>query len=91
MLPHLADVMAPELWFMRRAINFAKLALFSTNDTVRYISNMGIHNSNSIFGGNVRFLEYSYHMNGKNDLGKWKSVCEDEADIIRVVEQVKVV
>ena len=89
MLPHLADVMAPELWFMKRAINFANLALFSTNDTVRYISNMGIHNSNSIFGGNVRFLDYSYHMNGKNVLGKWKSVCEDEADIIRVVEQVK--
>ena len=42
MLPHLANVIAPELWFAKRAINFARLALFGTNYAVGYTSNMDI-------------------------------------------------
>ena len=89
MLPHLASVIAPELWFAKRAINFTKLALFSNNDTVRYISNMGIYGSYSIFGGNVRSLELNYNLNVKNVLEKWERNCESDDDIVRVVEQVK--
>ena len=56
LLPHLAEVMAPELWFAKRAINFANLAITSKNKYVKTVSNMGLYGSYSTFGGNVRWL-----------------------------------
>ena len=89
MLPHLADVMAPELWFAKRAINFVKLALNNSNDTVKTILSMSRLDAYSTFGGNVRLLEYRYNLNIKNINEKWQNTCEIESNLIRVVHQIK--
>ncbi len=39
-LPHIAGVMDPELWFSKRCIRFIKISLNSDNVTVRTIINV---------------------------------------------------
>ncbi len=43
LLPHLAGVMDPELWFSKRCIKFIKMALNSDNIIVRTIINVGLN------------------------------------------------
>ena len=90
LLPHLAGVMAPELWFSKRAINFTKMALNNSNSYVQHISKMSVHGAYSIMGGNIRWLKYKYNMNTKEVIGKWKSICSSnrQKDLIRQSVQV---
>ncbi len=55
LLPHLAGVMDPELWFSKRCIKFIKMALNSDNIIVRTITNVGFNGTRSIMG--VNFLK----------------------------------
>ena len=91
LLPHLAEVMAPELWFAKRAINFVNLAINSQNQYVKSVSNMGLHGSYSIFGGNVRWLQYKYNLDVKQIYRQWNDVCKGEQHIplIRQAVQIK--
>ncbi len=50
LLPHLASVMDPQLWFSKRCIKFIKMALNSDNIIVRTIINIGLRGSQSIIG-----------------------------------------
>ena len=81
LLPHLAEVMAPELWFAKRAINFANLAINSKNQYVKTVSNMSLYESYSAFGGNIRWLEYKYNLDIKQICKQWNDVCKDEQHI----------
>ena len=77
--------MAPELWFSKRAINFAKLALNNSNSYVQYVSKMGEYGAYSIMGGNVRWLKYKFNMNTKEVTDKWKRTCNSvrHSELIR--------
>ena len=91
LLPHMAGVMAPELWFVKRAINFANLAINSKNPYVKTVSNMGLFGSYSTFGGNVRWLQYKYSLDVKQIHKQWNEACKDELhmSLIRQVAQIK--
>ena len=78
LLPHLAGVMAPELWFAKRSINFAKLAINSKNHYVKTVSNMAKYGSYSILGGNIRWLQYKYNLDVKQICKQWNDTCNDE-------------
>ena len=90
LLPHLAGVMAPELWFSKRAINFSKLALNNPNTYVQYVSKMSVYGAYSIMGGNIRWLKYKYDMNTKEVIGKWKFICGSsrQKELIRQSSQI---
>ncbi len=60
LLPHLAGVMDPELWFSKRCIKLIKLALNSDNIIIRTIINVGFNVTHSIMGGNWRHLRSKY-------------------------------
>ena len=91
LLPHLAGVIAPELWFAKRAINFVNLCINSSNQFVKTVSKMGLYGSYSTFGGNVRWLQYKYSMDVKQIYRHWSDVCSNEVnkDVIRKAEQIK--
>ncbi len=56
LLPHLAGVMYPELWFSKWCIKFIKMALNSYTIIVRRITNVGLNGTYSIMGDNWRHL-----------------------------------
>ena len=91
LLPHLAGVMAPELWFAKRAIHFVKLAINSKNHYVKTVSNMGLYGSYSTLGGNIRWLQYKYNLDVKQIYKQWNDTCYDElhTPIIRQAMQIK--
>ena len=91
LLPHLAGVMAPELWFAKRAIHFVKLAINSKNHYVKTVSNMGLYGSYSTLGGNIRWLQYKYNLDVKQIYKQWNDTCNDElhTPIIRQAMQIK--
>ena len=89
MLPHLAGVLPPELWFCARAINFLNLGIKSNNIYVKTVMNMGLYGAYSVIGGNLRLLEYRYNMNIKEMYKNWSATCQSESEVIRLVEQVK--
>ncbi len=43
MLPHLAGMIDPELWFAKRSIKFISMYMKSDNNTVKTISMMGVN------------------------------------------------
>ncbi len=69
LLPHLAGVMDPELWFSKRCIKFIKMALQIT--IVRTITNVGLNGTHSIIGGNLRHLRSKYGMEECNVMKSW--------------------
>ena len=89
LLPHLANVMSPELSFSKRAISFTRSLLKSNNDTVRTITGMGVYGQHSILGANARHLIYKYDMNCKVVNQEWKRQCTKQAELIRMSQQIK--
>ena len=80
LLPHLAGVMAPNLWFDKRAVKFAMLGLNSSNYNVKTILSMGVWGSYSVFGGNVRSLQFRYGLDIKEPGRKWLLQAESNDD-----------
>ncbi len=71
MLPLIAVVMDLEFWFAKRSINFLNIALNSSSQNIKWISNMGCFGTYSIMGGNIRLLIEKYDMNVKNVVKAW--------------------
>ncbi len=86
LLPHLAGVMDPELWFSKRCIKFIKMALNSDNLIVRTITNVGLNGTHSIMGGNWRHLRSKYGMEKCNVMKSWDEKCKNECESIGVCE-----
>ena len=89
MLPHIAGVMDPELWFARRCIKFIDTCLTSDNNTVKTISMMGVNGLYSVLGANYRILCTKYNMNVNNVRNAWSEKCVIQEEIIRMCEQVR--
>ena len=89
LLPHLAQVMAPQLWFAKRSIKFAKMALESRNPVVKHITAMGLYGSHSILGGNIRLLNVEYKLNSNVINKLWLNKCNELNDAIRVGDQIR--
>ena len=53
------------------------------------ITGMGIYGKHSILGANVRHLTAKFEMSSKFIDDKWKSLCQDQGEIIRTSEQIK--
>ena len=88
LLPHLAGVMSPKLWFAKRALSFAKVGLQHRNENVKYILRMGSRGSYSIFGGNVRYLEYKYDLSAKEINEVWRNTEDDNENEVRLAYQI---
>ncbi len=56
MLPLIAEVMDPEVWFAKGSINFLNMAFNSSSQNVQWISIMGGFGTYSIIGGNIKLL-----------------------------------
>ncbi len=61
----------------------------SENCTVHTISNMGRYGSHSIMGANFKYLNKKYCMDESNVYSKWKHVCANNKELIRICMQVK--
>ncbi len=89
LLPHIAGVMDPQLWLVKRCIKFINMCINSDNVIVRTISNMGCNSAYSILGCNYRYLKMKYDMDVKNVFYKWNEICDVNTEVIRISEQVK--
>ncbi len=67
----IARVIDPEFWFAKRSINLLNIALNSSSQNIKWISNMGCFGTYSIMGGNIRLLIEKYDMNLKNVMKAW--------------------
>ncbi len=81
--------MDSEFFFEKRCIKFIKMALVSKNCTVGTISNMGWYGSHSIMGANFKHLNRKYCIDESNVYSKWKHVCANNEELIRICMQVK--
>ncbi len=84
MLPHLAGMIYPELWFAKRCIKFISMFMKSDNNT---ISMMGANGLYYVLGANYRVLCTKYGMNLNNIMKVWNDRCANEEDIIRKCEK----
>ncbi len=82
-------IMDPEFWFAKRCIIFLNIALNSSSQNVKLISNMGCLGTYSIMGGNIRLLIEKYDMNVKNVMKAWNERTSKNEKLVRVSEQVK--
>ncbi len=89
MLPHLAGMIDPELWFAKWCIKFISMCMKSDNNTVKTISMMGVNGLYSDLGANYRVLCTKYGMNLNNIMKVWNERSANEEDIIRKCEQVR--
>ncbi len=89
MLPLIAGVTDPEFWFAKRSINFLKMALNSSSQNVKSISNMGRFGTYSIMAGNIRLLIEKYNMNVKHVVKVWNERISRNEELMRVCEQIK--
>ncbi len=89
MLLLIARVMDPEFWFAKRSINVLNMALNSSSQNVKWISNMGRFGTYSIVGGNIRLLIEKYDMNVKYIMKSWNERTSKNEELVRVSEQVK--
>ncbi len=89
LLPHLAGVMDPELWFSKRCIKFIKMALNSNNIIVRTITNVGLNGTHSHMGGNWRHLRSKYGMEECNVMKSWDEKFKNECESVGVCEQIR--
>ncbi len=83
MLPHLAGMIYPELWFVKRCIKFLSMCMKSDNDTVKTISMMDVNGLYSVLS------DTKYGMNLNNIMKVWNERCANEEEIIRKYEQVR--
>ncbi len=65
------------------------MALVSENYTVCTFSNMGLYGSHSIMGANFKHLNRKYYMDESNVYSKWKYVCVNNEELIRICMQIK--
>lgn len=86
LLPHLAGVMDPKLWFEKRATKFARSALNHNNVNVKNILHMGSRGAYSIFGGNVRHLESKFNFESKNIDKIWQD--NQNSEDARIAHQI---
>ncbi len=89
LLPHLAGVMDPELWFSKRCIKFIKITLNSDNIIVRTIPNVGLNGTQCIIGGNWRHLRAKYGMEESNVMKSWDEKCKNGCESVIVCEQIR--
>ena len=89
LLPHIAGVMAPELWFARRALSYLKNALNSRNTLVAYIAGMSQFGSYSVMGGNIRLLQAQYGLECSQVDRSWKESCHNNEEDVRIGEQIR--
>ncbi len=87
MLPYLAGMIAPELWFAKRCIKFISMCMKSDNNIVKTISMMGVNRLYSVLGANYIVLSTKYGMNLNNIMKIWNERCANEEEIIRKCEQ----
>ncbi len=85
----IAGVMDPEFWFAKSNINFLNMALHSSSQNVKWISNMGHFGTYSIMGLNIRLLIEKYDINVKNVVKAWNERTSKNEELVRVSEQVK--
>ncbi len=64
------------------------MALNSSSQNVKWISNMGYFGTYSIMGGNIRLLIEKYDMNVKNVVKAWNEIISKNEELVRVCEQV---
>ncbi len=89
MLPHLAGIIDPELWFVKRCIKFISICMKSDNNTVTIISMIGVNGLYSGLGANYKVPSTKYGMHLNNIMKVWNERCANEEDIIRKCEQVR--
>ena len=89
LLPHIADVLPPELWFAKRMISFVKNALNSLNTIVSYVVGMSQFGSHSVLGCNIRYLYSKFDMSCNEVMKSWNHICLEDFDNKRVAEQIK--
>ena len=89
LLPHLAGVMSPELWLQKRTLNFINMGLDNDNINVKTVLRMASRSTHSIFGSNVRTLEYKYGLCPRNITRSWKMICTQEVNLIRIASNIK--
>ncbi len=65
------------------------MALVSENCSVHTISNVGRYGSHSIMRANFKHLNRKYCMDEINVYSKWKHVCANNEELIRICMQVK--
>ncbi len=65
------------------------VALHSSSQNVKWISNMGCFGTCSIMGGNIRLLIEKYDMNVKNVVKALKERITKNEELVRVCKQVK--
>ncbi len=65
------------------------MAHVSENYPVHTISNMGRYGSHSIMGSNLKHLNRKYCIDQSNVYSKWKHVCANNEEIIRICMQAK--
>ncbi len=86
LLPHLAGVMDPDLWFSKRCIKIIKMTLNSNNIIDRSIIGVGLNGTHSIMGGNWRHLMYKYGMEECKVMKIWDEKCKNECESVIVCE-----
>ncbi len=74
MLPYLARMIDPELWFAKEGIKFISMCIKSDNNTGKTISMVVLNGLYSILGANYRVLSNKYGMNSNNIMTVWKDV-----------------
>ncbi len=89
LLPYLADVMDPELWFSKRCVKLIRKTFNSYNIIVRTIINVGLNGTHSIVDGNWRHLRSKYGMEECNVIKRWEEKCKNEYESVRVCEKIK--
>ncbi len=65
------------------------MALNSSSQNVKWISNMGRFRTYSIMGGNIRLLIEKHDMNVNNVLKAWNERTSKNEELVRVCEYVK--
>ncbi len=81
--------MDSEFVFEKRCIKFIKMALVFENCTVCTINNIDQYGSHSIMGDNFKHLNRKYGMNESYMYSKWKHVCVNNEELIRICMQLK--
>ncbi len=65
------------------------MELVSENCAMHIISNMGRYGSHSLMGVNFKHLNSKYCMDESNMYSKWRHVCTNNEELIRICMQVK--
>ncbi len=90
MLPLIAGVMDPEFWFAKRSINFLNMALNSSSENVKWISNIGTFQNIFNYGWKYKVINWKiWHECKKNVVKAWNERTSKNEELVRVSEHVK--